>query len=183
MPYLDGYSITRLMRSAILFFCISFLAASCRKELQKDNSQKGFHCKVNGMAWHAETDYHPLKPGPFFLQQVDSLGYFQLEARYRTKDGSRDEEITLIVFGVHGTGTYPFYTGEDGTFGFIDWADSYPCGGWKHDPDNPGSFTVTTYDTLHGILRGTFHAVLVNPDCSVPELVLSDGEFGFNFQP
>ena len=171
------------------FLLIALLAfAHCKKKPLKSPENPGssathfFKCDLNGSEWIASVP--PSIGGPASLQAeyTESSGDITFMAIRKTQDQSVYEGVTLAVSGVYGLGTYELYTGDGDYDGFYDLADNHPCGIYYHDPATPGQLTVTTYDTIQQLIKGTFYVTLKNPGCGPDSLMtLSDGTFAFRY--
>jgi len=108
----------------------------------------------------------------------EETNYLQMQGAKESEDGGL-EIINVRVFVEDGLGTYSMYAINDEFTGYEKYS-SLSCT-YYYDQGNLGTVRITYLNTTKNIISGIFKMKLINPDCYVEEMIISEGRFDFAY--
>jgi len=92
-----------------------------------------------------------------------------------------NSSLGFIFYLNDGVGKYPYEFSGTTSKCFYTHDPTFGCNFYYHNPDNPGSVSVTYFDTLNRIASGTFEMDLINNSCDKTLMLVRDGRFDVRF--
>ena len=164
---------------------------SCQKEVEDSRSlpaltNQGIYtlgCKVNGEIWIANSGYQ--EPYPIYTYYFPETGQLMINATMGSEENKIIEQMYLMSEdSIVGVGTYAFTkVNENGLrkVGLNNVYSEKSCPNYYHDSAYKSVLNITYLDSNKRIVSGTFELDLINAECDIPIVKITEGRFDVRY--
>jgi hypothetical protein len=172
---------------ALVFCVLLLISLGCKKDQPiapidtlpplTTEGKNTFGCLVNGKPFISNYKGSSMNVVPAFYYDTKR---FVIDATMIDENDILSQ--TGFIFHLtHNTGEYQMYGIATDSRSYTLYDPNVECNVYYNDIENLGTVNVTFLDTIKRIISGTFQMDLINNDCTVPVLKVSDGRFDVRF--
>lgn len=172
------------MKSIVTAIAVLFVFASCKKAVSElpPETQTGaetFGAKVNGVIWGPQG--FGGFPGDMLEGSYTGPSSVMIKAR-NFRQSPKESEFEIFLHNITGPGTYQLNTDVTrpnltASYGYYVEREFTPKNEWQTSSSYTGTVTITRFDTVEGILSGTFQFNAINLYNSPAPITVTEGRF------